>query len=206
MPGDTPPPARNVVLQYGLIFGLIQTVIAVSILFLNTFVTTSVGLALLLAIANSLLSLAAYFAAGVLAASRTGRLSTGTFAGLWAGVSYGVLNFLVSLIIFLQVTLPRALAILSSSSAFLSNPDAARTGAILGGVGVEILGGLLAIGLGAGMGALGGLAGRQRSPLYSTPVILTYMSPVYPPRPGQLPPSRPNADPPGDQPYMEQPR
>jgi len=205
MPGATPPSARKIVLQYGLIFGLAQTVIAVSILFLNTFVTTSVGLALLLAVVNFLLSLAAYFVAGTLAARHTGRLSTGTFAGLWAGVFYGVLNFIVSLVIFLQVTLPRTLAILNSSPTFLSDPDATRAGVIIGGVGVEILGFLLAIGLGAGMGALGGLAGRQSSPLRPTPIILTYVASPPFPQPGQLPPSRPNAGPPGDQPYMEQP-
>jgi hypothetical protein len=210
MQSVTPPPyARNVALQHGVIFGLAQTVIAVSILLLNTFVTTTVGLALLLATMNFLLSLAAYFGAGTLAARQTGWLSTGTFAGLWAGASYGVLNFIVSLIIFLQVALPRALAIIGNSAAFLSNPDAARVGAIIGGVGIEILGFLLAIGLGAGMGALGGLAGRRRSPLRPPPVTLTHAPSPYTPHPGQMPLSplsaRPNADQPGDQPYMEQP-
>lgn len=210
-PAATPPNARNVAFLRGLIFGLAQTVIAAGILLLNTFVNTNAGLALLLVVANFLLSLAAYFGAGALAASKTGRLSTGTFAGMWAGIFYGVLNFIVSLIIFLQVAFPRALAILNSTPEFASNPDALRTGVIVGGVGIELLGSLLAIGLGAGVGALGGLAGRNRSPFGPVSAGPAYAPPPYPPYPGQPPappaPSSPppNPDQPGDQPYMEQP-
>jgi hypothetical protein len=202
-----PAHARAIALQRGLIFGLAQTAIAVVILLLNTFVNTNAGLALLLAAVNFLLSLAAYFGAGILASRQTGQLSTGTFAGLWAGVCYGVLNFIISLLLFLQVAFPRALAILSTSPDFASNPDAVRLGVIAGGVGIELLGSLLAIGLGAGLGALGGLLGRSRSPLQPaslTPAVYP-PPPSYPPFVGQPPTPRPAPDQPGDQPYMEQP-
>jgi uncharacterized membrane protein len=205
-PAAIPPNARAVALQRGLTFGLAQTAIAVSILLLNTFVNTNSGLALLLAAVNFLLSLTAYFGAGILASRQTGQLSTGTFAGLWTGVCYGVLNFIISLIIFLLVTFPKTLVILSTSSDFAGNPDAVRLGVIVGGIGIELFGSLLAIGLGAGLGALGGLIGRSSSPLQPVSVP----PPAYPPLPsppfsGQPPASRPAPDQPGDQPYMEQP-
>lgn len=208
-PAATPPNARSVAFLRGLIFGLAQTVIAACILLLNTFVNTNTSLALILVVVNFLLSLAAYFGAGALAASKTGRQSTGTFAGLWAGIFYGVLNFIVSLIIFLQVVFPRALALLNSSPELANNPDAVRLGVIVGGIGIELLGSLLAIGLGAGVGALGGLAGRNRSPFAQTSAAPVYSPPpIYSDQPSAppAPPAPPSSpDQPGDQPYIERP-
>ncbi len=222
-----PPKSGKVAFQRGLIFGLIQVVVASSILLINTFVNTTAdkaGIALILSGVNALLSLAAYFVAGILASKQTGKVSTGTFAGMWTGAIYGAINFVVSLVIFFQVSLPRLLDSLSNSTAVSTNPDAFRMGAIIGGVGVEIFGTLFAIGLGAGLGALGGLIGKNASKVQPVPAVPAYPGYPYQPYPGQpvpfapyLAPAQPypaqpapypqpaNAEQPGSHPYMEQP-
>ena len=105
-PTYTSPSSGKIAFRYGLIFGLIQVAIAASILLINTFVNTVAGLAFILAGVNFLLSLAAYFVAGILASKQTGKVSTGTIAGLWAGTIYGVVNIVISLVIFFQISLP----------------------------------------------------------------------------------------------------
>ncbi|MFL5627909.1 MAG: hypothetical protein ACJ788_20200, partial [Ktedonobacteraceae bacterium] len=82
--GYTPQNAGKIAFQWGLIFGLILGLINAGILLINTFVNSSsggVGLALLFSAVGFLLGLAAYFVAGILASNKTGKVSTGTFAG-----------------------------------------------------------------------------------------------------------------------------
>ena len=203
-PIAAPPKAGKIAFQQGLIFGLIQAVIASLVLLVNDIVITSasqVGISLLLSALSFLTGLAAYFVAGIFAAKQTGKVSTGTFAGMWTGAIYGVIGFIVSATLFVQVVAPRTLDALSSTQA---DPSAFKTGFMIGGIGFEFFGILLAIGFGAGLGALGGLIGRNISPLKPAAVV-----PVYAAYPGAVPPVYPTPTPPQpagtEQVYTDQP-
>jgi len=210
----TPPNSGKVAFQHGLIFGLIQAAIASAILLTNTFVgnsSTRLGLALVLTGVGFLLGLVAYFVAGILAAKQTGKVSTGTLAGLWTGVIYGVITFVVSMILFFTVNLPKLTGLQQSSSATSTNFETFRTAAIFGGVGFAIFGILFACGLGAGLGALGGLIGKNSSRVtlpstYPPFPGQPYPGQPYPPQgyPGQPYPPQPYPGQPG-QPYPPQP-
>ena len=200
---STPPPVGKTAFRHGLNFGLLQVFFATIILLANTFLYLGAGLSLLLAILNFLLSLAAYFVAGILAAKETGRLNAGTYAGMWTGAIYGIINFAISSAIFFLVLLPRALEIAQGTTAFETNPDAFRIGAIIGGLFLYFGGAALAVGFGAGLGVLGGLIGRNKSPYQPMPAIPMYAT--YPPPPYFVSPV-PYAPPlaPGQQPPMPQ--
>ena len=177
-PISTPPKGGKVAFQYGLIFGLIQAVIASAVLLVNAFANIA-AFSLVLSIVSFLTGLAAYFVAGIFSARQTGRVNTGTFGGMWTGAIYGIIGFVVSIVLFFQVNLPRALNVLSTSSSTSTlSPDSVRTIAIATGVGVAVFGILFAIGLGAGLGALGGLIGRNISKVEPVQAVPVY--PVYP--------------------------
>src|SRR6185437_11705422 len=145
-PIATPPPTGKVAFQQGLIFGLAQAVVASSILFINTFVSINAGVSLLLSVLSFFTGLAAYFLAGIMGAKQNGRLRTGVFAGMWTGAIYGIIGLVVSMILFFQVNLPKALDLLNhSSSTTTMSPDTIRTVAIATGVGTEVFGLLFAI-------------------------------------------------------------
>src|SRR5258708_9071888 len=192
-PVYTPPNTRNITFQQGLIFGLILGLVSAVILLLNTFVISPSGngvLALLLSFLVFLLGLAAYFVAGILASKKTGKVSTGTFAGLWTGAIYGIIGFIVSMVLFFTVNLAKILDAAKSSTL---NPDAFRTGAIIGGVGFAIFGILFAVGLGAGLGSLGGLICKNTSKVAAAPAYPPYPNqPSYPPYQNQLYPPQAN--------------
>ncbi len=202
--GNTPQNAGKVAFQWGLIFGLILGLVDAGILLMNAFVNSASGnavLALLFSVLGFLLGLAAYFVAGILASNKTGKVSTGTFAGLWTGAIYGVIGFVVSMTLFFTVSLPK----LQNTSAYPSSsslsPDTLRTTAIFAGVGFAIFGICLAVGLGAGLGSLGGLIGKSTSKVAAAPTYPPYANqPPYPgqpyPYPGQPNPTYPNQNPP----------
>lgn len=198
-PMGTPPKAGSIAFQRGLIFGIIQAVVAACILLITNLVLTSAnaGLAFGLEALNFIVSLALFFVAGMLAAKQTGKVSTGTLAGMWTGIVYGVINLVISLVIFFVVSMPKAITILNNSGTLSSgNANAVKTGVVIGGVVVEVIAALLAVGFGAGMGALGGLLGKNQSNVPTTPVAQSY--PVYnQPYPGQPVPPTPYTPAPG---------
>lgn len=203
-PIATPPPTGKVAFQQGLIFGLAQAVVASSVLLINTFVSAGVGVGLLLDILSFFTGLAAYFLAGIMGAKQNGRLRTGVFAGMWTGAIYGILDFVVSMVLFFQFNLPRVLNNLPSTTTSTTSPDTLRTAAIIGGVGAAVFGLLFAIGLGAGLGALGGLIGRNTSKFKAVPAVAAMPAyPVYPGQPAPYPPYAPPAQP-GAYPAPEQ--
>ncbi|HEX7736564.1 MAG TPA: hypothetical protein VF458_17080, partial [Ktedonobacteraceae bacterium] len=158
-----PPKTASVAFYHGLVFGLIQALIASVVLILNAFVTVnSLGGALLLSSLSLLTGLAAYFVAGIFAAKQNGKVRTGLFAGMWTGGIYGIIGMVVSMVIFFQITYPKLIDAVTASGTY-ANMDAYKVGAEIGGVGGPILGFLFAIGVGAGLGALGGLIGRNIS-------------------------------------------
>ncbi|HLG64520.1 MAG TPA: hypothetical protein VKY19_21460 [Ktedonosporobacter sp.] len=212
-PAYSQPNSRNIAFQQGLIAGLILAAIASTVLLINTFVNvTNTGTALLLTLLVFLLGLAAYFVAGILAAKKTGKVSTGTLAGLWTGGIYGVIGFVVSMVLFFSVNLPRLMANFNNlPSSTSTSADAFRAGATIGGVAFAIFGIAFAIGLGAGLGALGGLIGKSTSKVTPLPAYphQPYPAQPYPPAsayPDQPYPNQPYPNQPySDQPYPNQP-
>ncbi|HVU69743.1 MAG TPA: hypothetical protein VHD63_21600 [Ktedonobacteraceae bacterium] len=193
-----PPSTGRTAFQTGLIFGAAQAVIACSILFINTYASPGLGLGLLLSVLSFLTGLAAYFCSGILAARQNGKVKTGTFAGMWTGAVYGVIGLIVSIGLFLQVTYPRLIDVAASSGLYTDNIEAYKTGAMIGGIGSAVFGVFFAIGLGAGLGALGGLVGRNMSPFKPLPAVQVYA--VYPGQPAPYIPGQPVPIVPG-QPY-----
>jgi hypothetical protein len=203
------PSSGKIALRYGLIFGLIQAAIVAIVLLLNAFVFLgNTGVSLILGVLSFLTGLAAYFVAGTLAAKQTGKVSTGTISGLWAGVFYGVIGCIISIAIFLGITLPKLLNQYNTAGYPSGvSPATFRIGVIAGGVGVYIFGLFFAIGVGAGIGALGGLLGRSQArkaapaqPYQEQP----YPGQPYPGQPYPTPPAYPGQPYPG-QPYPGQP-
>jgi len=188
---SVPPPTGKTAFQQGLIFGISQAIIASAVLFANAFaLADAAGLALLMSVLSFFTGLAAYFVAGILAARNTGKVKAGTFAGMWTGGIYGIIGFVVSLVLFLQVIYPKVVDAFVASGQYTSNIEAVKTGAMIGGVGSEVFGLLFAIGLGAGLGALGGLIGRKGSrfkPVQMAPMVYA----AYPGQPVAYAPGQP---------------
>jgi len=202
------PDSRKIAFQQGLIMGLILAAVALVILLINTFVNTiaaNAGTALLLGVLVFFLGLVAYFVAGILASKKTGKVSTGTLAGLWTGGIYGVISFIVSLGLFFSVNLPRLMSNINNLPSSTS-PDTFRTLAIVGGVGGAIFGIAFAIGLGAGLGALGGLIGKSTSKVSPPPAYPNQPYPAQPYPPASAYPNQPYpSNPYPNQPYPNQP-
>src|SRR5215475_8237169 len=82
------PDANKIAFQQGLMFGLGLAVLGAGMVIYNTFVSDSIsmiGLNFLLETLLFLFGLGVYFVAGMRAAHQSGKVSTGVFAGLWAG-------------------------------------------------------------------------------------------------------------------------
>ncbi len=206
MQQQNPPPvvsSRKVAFRYGLIFGLIQAAIAIVVSLLSKFVLSSnTGAMLVLNVIVFLTGLAAYFIAGMLASRQTGKVSTGTISGLWTGVFSGILGCIVNIVLFLSITYPTLIDHYNKVG-YPSNvsQSAFQVGAIAGGVGIYILGFIFAIGVGAGIGALGGLLGRSQARKNAPPQ--PYPAQPYPGQP--YPPQPYPAQPYPGQPYPPQP-
>ncbi len=214
-PVYSPPDLGKIAFQHGLIFGLILAFINVCVVLLNTFLFNSsanVGFALLLSFVSFLLGLIAYFVVGILASKKAGRVSTGTIAGIWTGTIYGVIGCVVNLLIFFTVSFPKIMAANASSSATASMNQAFKAGAIFGAIGATVFGVAFAIGLGAGIAALGGLIGKSTSKVVDPmPMYPSGYPPYQQPGPGQplspySPyPNSPNPDPRNSYPYQAHP-
>lgn len=169
----------------------------------------------LILIFDFLVPIVALLLAGLLAARRTGRVSTGTLAGLWAGFIGTLIAFAV--IAIALETVHHADFIRGVMSNPRVNPQNAEQ---TGWLGLAIIGGILVIvgiGLGAGLGALGGLIGKTVSPLVQrpyppAPVYLQtpypapqspYQPPLYPPQ--QPPPYQSSPYPPQQPPPYQPP-
>jgi hypothetical protein len=215
------PQGGKIALRYGLIFGLMQTIIASIMLLIMAF-TDPLGesLALLLGVGALvfIIGLVAYFVAGTLAAKQTGKVSTGTISGLWTGTFYGVLACIVNITLFLSISLPKRLVYYDTTGASTTLNTTSSTfkaGLEIGGIGFAIFGLFFAIGVGAGIGALGGLLGRSQArknapqpypaqPYPAQPYPQSYSGQPYPQQPYPAPPSYPPQPYPGiSNPYAQ---
>lgn len=147
-----------------------------------------------------ILSLAAMLLAGVWASKKSGKVGTGSLAGLWAG-GIGFVIFYVFLFLFL-LTLDRA----SFMNGFTHGAgDSTQAYNYAVGIVVFLFVILLpaSIGVGAGLGALGGLIGKSSRPVeqraYAFPPPVAPYLPYSPqqsyPPPSPYPPQQPYSPP-----------
>lgn len=163
--------------RYGLIWAGIFTILQIIVLLIIDF--DSVGYAGAIAnLLNLLLSLVLFFIVGMLAARQTGQVNRGAMAGYFTGIFGGVLSLIVQLIV-VRFTLDQLRPRVQQTAdlfnvGFRYNNEAVFAGMIFS----SVIGLLFAIGLGAGMGALGGLLGKRQA---KVPAPTRYTAPLRPP-------------------------
>ena len=200
-PDQHPPESGKTAFRYGLIFGIGLFVIGMILVTIGTITFHGSPIGVYFTVFYWLIGLVVFFLVGIFAAKKTGKVSTGTLAGLWAGISEGALYAIFSIILFFAYSLNAEANALTTSSSGQFTAETTRQLAIVGGIIGAVFSLLIAIGLGAGLGALGGLVGRATSKF--KPLAQPYPGQPYPgqPYPGQPYPGQPY---PG-QPYSGQP-
>lgn len=214
---------RNAIVRWGLTFGLIMAALgsasAVGSRLLEGSlisgettpeqVLPTAGVALLIGCGLDLVYLALFFVAGIMTARESGSVGAASLAGLLAGGVGALVNSAVS--VTLLLVYPTTLSALSTTSTLDSD-----TGAIV--IASAVIGGVFSLliwgGLGAGLGALGGLIGqnqfRAAHPELAQPYPYAYAHyPGYPPAPPMgaypPPPPPPGAYPPPPGAYLPPP-
>ena len=125
-------------------------------------------------ILDLLVWLIVFFVLGLFAARQTGRVRTGALVGLVAGLIGGLIAVLF---VIIQLATNGQQITQALNQAGLS-PGELNTSDVVGIVLALIVIAALELGLGAGMGALGGLVGRRQAPpVASTPVAGTVWTP-----------------------------
>jgi hypothetical protein len=150
------PPSGKTALQFGAIFGVSLSVLQIALVLttLSRFIPTPMFFFGLPALA--------FLLAGLFAAKRTGKVSTGALAGLWSGISSILLVMATLFIVLLTVGHDVFVQGAMRSSV---DPRYAQQYAWLGLVIFTIIVACLMAGCGSGLGALGGLIGKSMSPL-----------------------------------------
>ncbi len=200
----SPAPAESsgkVALREGVIIALILGALHLLLIIVRN-VTGGGVVSLLVSLLICLVWLVAFFLAGMRASKRTALVSTGTLAGLWTGIFGGIIGFIINLVeVAISVDTRRqalqdAIEQAQYSGIHYTNQMVIVFYALFG---ICLL--LIGIGLGAGMGALGGLLGRSQSPLR----FAAYPQPPFPP-PYPLQPGQPYMPPPGQPLYPPTPQ
>jgi hypothetical protein len=146
---------RNPALRQGLIFGTILGFILLVISFFSSGLTITLILCLLAA-----------FIAGMRASQETGRITTGTLAGLWTGLIGIFIPSIISIVLLL-INIDAVRKSAQDAANKLSNHPIIYTNSLLlGGLLINFVI-LLALGVLLGVlgGAIGGSFGRRRAPL-----------------------------------------
>jgi len=172
---STVSPAFRYGIRFGILLGLVQIVVSL----LTTYNTVGPW-ASTLGLVGVVVAALIYLLAGLLAARRTGRVGTGSFAGLWTGVIGSLIGFLGALIItYVNIDRLRqqaeAAAHAAAGQVHQAVPAVTNQAALLAGV----LGILFSLVLGLLLGALGGLIGRE---LFRPASIATHVPPNEEPR------------------------
>lgn len=129
-------------------------------------------------------TLAALFVSGWIASRHTARVSTGTLAGLIAGAIGGVVLAVFIVIYFATADLSNFQNQLAQNGDTTNDP---RAVAVTAGVILSFVVVLFYVGIGAGLGALGGLLGRSQAPEHLRYAAMPFHPgpyPGYPPVPG----------------------
>jgi hypothetical protein len=199
-----PPSPGRVIFLEGLIFGVSLGIVHSILYFLNMFLLAQYGLSILGLLLIVLLWLGVFFWAGVRGAKQTARVGTGALTGLVTAVFAGVIAF-VALIVFASMNAPVLGQQLSDfySSRGMPIPTNITNAIFIGFTIFGIVIWLLGIGMGAAMGALGGLLGRSQSTVILPPPAYSgYPSP--PPYGYGQPPMQPPYPPSYPSPYQNQ--
>lgn len=175
--------------RWGLIFGGVMALLSVMIglgrVSTENQDTVNNGFAALECL-YVLITLVVLFVAGILASKQTGRVSTGVLAGLFAGV-IGGLTLTVFIIIWgATVNTDQIVRVMNNSSSSLGSSDP-RSVALLVSFIFSVVAILFLVGIGAGVGALGGLIGRSQAPEHLRYAGMPFppgQYPGYPPAPG----------------------
>lgn len=199
--------------QWGLIFGGIIAVLAIINTLIGVAAGSRSGISGIIGIVFFIVFLVLWFLAGFFTARDSGRVGRATIAGLIAGVIGGVVAGIVGLIVVLTASSQSTVTTLENSGLTASQ---AHSALLIGGI-IGLIGSIIIYaGLGAGFGALGGLAGRGRAQLpqqvyqeslyqgippmgqpqpgagaYPPPPVYPSDSPQQPVYPPQQPPSYP---------------
>jgi hypothetical protein len=173
------PPSRKFGLLFGLLFGLIMgsvdifywiilSVIKIPIeqpladtlsnLF-NHSALTSVIYATIMSLPIYFLLLITFFLAGFLASRKTKKGSTGLLAALWTGVVYAILDIVGSRVLLSLITIPKLTQDLGTTSA--ANIQQIETSLLTFSFFYTLIAGLIVIGIGVGIGALGAFLGKR---------------------------------------------
>jgi hypothetical protein len=166
-------------LMYGLSLGIFFIVCNVILSFAKSgtflaggiyvYSSTSTGNSTLFSIGGPLVIILVYLLAGLRASRQTGRVAAGTLAGLWTGLISAVITDVYAIVFLFAST---SLGQNTQGGQLLS--DFAILSALSG-----IFGLVLALVLGIGIGALGGLIGKRRA---SPPTQLSQQSTFFPAR------------------------
>lgn len=187
------PGSGKTALLFGALFGVCSGLVQ----FLCIFFLPGVGYLLSL-----LLCAGALLLAGLFASKRTGKVSTGTLAGLWCGLICSVIVVgIMGVIILIMANDPAFLNEVMSrvQSSNLPSSVTPQQMVLYMGIGVIILGvawAAVGIGTGAGIGAIGGVIGKSMSPVaqYPQQPYAPYMAapqyPQYPMQPVPTPPEQ----------------
>ena len=157
---STGSPAFRYGLGFGILLGIIQVLLSLFTNYSNvgnsasTISTTGIVVAVII-----------YLLAGLLAASRTGRVGTGSFAGLWTGVIGSIIGFLGALAIsYVNIDRLRQNAQVAAQAAASQLhqvvPPVTNQTLLLAALVAGVLGMLLLLVLGLILGAIGGIIGR----------------------------------------------
>ncbi len=153
--------------KYGLLFGILLGAFQVVLTLLTNYLNLG-SFALFITIAGVVLALVVYLLAGIRASQETGRVGTGAFAGLWAGVVSAIIAFLGALLLaYVNLNTLRQQAAAAAQAAANQTHQAlpATTDQLLlSTAAITALTGLVAsILLGLVVGAIGGMIGRGRA-------------------------------------------
>jgi hypothetical protein len=146
----------------------------------------AVGGSLIYSALALLIAAALYFLAGFLAARRANAIEAGLFAGLIAGVIVGVTVLVMTVLVLLVRDHRIAVAVAAAR-----HPALVRS-AVVAALVRGVLGICVQALIGAGLGALGGLAGRRRTPPFASgPYPYNPYTQPATPTPQSAPPSAP---------------
>jgi hypothetical protein len=187
-------------LRFGALFGLSWGVLMIA----NYYLVESQGVSFT-TLATLVISLAVYLVAGFLAATQTGKTSTGLVSGLWTGLFSSLLNAIGVMILLLT---DHALLekVRQAGENFIHVTAEGSGGPNLDEetliyTAIYLVGGILVATLvGLALGALGGELGESRAPESHAPAPLAYQESMYPGIPPALPagttgaPSLPSPD------------
>ncbi len=160
---QSPSTQRRPALNQGILFGVIVGVIIIVYLLLN-YLVYNATLTLIVGIVTFVIELGLYAFAGYRASAITGKTGTGAIAGLFTGLFGGLIGAVASLILlFVFIDTSRARLL---STAINETARQLYTNSFIITVGITgaLLGVAIAIGYGAGLGAIGGLLGKRRAP------------------------------------------